>query len=423
MSTAKAIEWHQRPDEAAEPIRKVLIADDSRAQRGLLRRMLAREGYEVREAASGLEALEMCREIDFDLIVSDWVMPGMNGLDFCQAFRSLERASYGYFILLTSNTEKDAVARGLDIGADDFVSKPVSAPELRARLRAGERILAMQEELGRKNQVISETLSQLQEVHDRLDRDLINARKMQLGLLRETHLALDTAQLWLMLKPSGHVGGDLVGFFHAGNGRLAIYAIDVSGHGVTSALLTARLASYLSDAAPAQNIALRPSGSQGYAGRPPDEVAERLNDLMLAEMGSDLYFTMVFGYLDLASGVFDFVQCGHPAPILIGADGPARYVGAPGLPVGLIEGAAYERRQIELSPTDRLLLYSDGFPECARRDGSLLGEDDFLAMVGELSDLEGGELFEGLVWSLDMLSDASDFDDDLSCALISFEGA
>ncbi len=68
----------------------------------------------------------------------------MTGLEFCRAFRALPREGYGYFILLTSKSEKTEVADGLDGGADDFLTKPVTADELRARLRAGERILAMQ---------------------------------------------------------------------------------------------------------------------------------------------------------------------------------------------------------------------------------------------------------------------------------------
>ena len=80
----------------------VLLVDDSRVQRRILRALVAKWGYTVLEAASGAEALEICADNAVDFIISDWMMPGMNGLEFCQAFRALERAHYGYFILLTS---------------------------------------------------------------------------------------------------------------------------------------------------------------------------------------------------------------------------------------------------------------------------------------------------------------------------------
>ena len=148
-----------------------------------------------------------------DLVLSDWMMPGMNGLEFCQEFRALENDRYGYFILLTSKSEKGEVAHGLDVGADDFLIKPVAAMELRARIKAGERILKMERELVEKNRLVNETLSQISELYDSLDRDLIEARSLQQSLVREKSRDFGDARVTLLLRQSGHVGGDLVGFF------------------------------------------------------------------------------------------------------------------------------------------------------------------------------------------------------------------
>jgi len=81
------------------------------------------------------------------VVISDWVMPGMNGPEFCHAFRQLDRVGYGYFILLTSKGESREVAEGLNSGADDFLTKPFIFGELQARLRAGERIVEMHAQL------------------------------------------------------------------------------------------------------------------------------------------------------------------------------------------------------------------------------------------------------------------------------------
>jgi len=128
----------------------VLVVDDSKAQRRILSVNLARWGYKVLEAASGAEALEICKSDGINLVVSSWMMPEMSGLEFCKAFRDLRDDRYGYFILLTSNSEKAEIAQGLDVGADDFLTKPISANEFRARIRAGERILTMERELTKK---------------------------------------------------------------------------------------------------------------------------------------------------------------------------------------------------------------------------------------------------------------------------------
>ena len=165
----------ERCDDVQEheaPLSHVLVVDDSRLQRRILVASLKRWGYQVSEAGSGGEALEKCAETHFDIILSDWMMPGMDGLEFCQNFRRMPRQSYGYFILLTSKQEKDAVARGLDCGADDFLNKPVNAVELRARINAGERIQRMERELVEKNALITSTLQQLQSLYDAPDQFL-----------------------------------------------------------------------------------------------------------------------------------------------------------------------------------------------------------------------------------------------------------
>lgn len=409
--------------EAHSAINMILVVDDSRAQRVLLSRTLAKQGYEVREAGSGEEALALCAREDFDLILSDWMMPGMDGLAFCRAFRELPREDYGYFILLTSKSEKGSVARGLNVGADDFLSKPVNGDELRARIKAGDRMLRMQRELREKNRLVSATLTEIQTLYDNLDRDLIDARKMQLSLVRETFGDFGNAEVSLMLKPCGHVGGDLVGFFRAGPDKVAMFAIDVSGHGVASALLTARLASYLSDGAPAQNVALAPDGDGQYVPRPPSEVATLLNILMTEDMDTDLYFTILFGYLDLATGRFDYSQCGHPNPLIVDAAGKVRFFGSGGMPVGLIEDAEFFQSSVQLHPGDRLMFYSDGFTECTNDKGEMLEEEGFETLIGRNHDLDPQDFFSALVWELDTFSGAQDFTDDLSIAMVHYKGA
>ena len=162
------------------PNRSVLIVDDSRFQRRILRAMLAGWGYDVVEASSGAEALELAEKDLPDLVISDWMMPGMTGPEFCHAFRELSQDRYAYFILLTSKSEKAEIAHGLDSGADDFVTKPVDKNELRARITAGERILHMQNEL-------SGTLVELRSMYNLLQRDLREAKKLQQSLVRDKH--------------------------------------------------------------------------------------------------------------------------------------------------------------------------------------------------------------------------------------------
>ncbi len=401
----------------------MLVVDDSRAQRRVLTLSLQRWGYEVSEAASAEEALRICAAQAFDIVLSDWVMPGMTGLEFCKAFRALPREGYGYFVLLTSKSEKGEIADGLDGGADDFLTKPVNPDELRARLRAGERIIGMQHELIEKNRLIGATLEELRVIYDSLDRDLIEARKLQQTLVRERNRQFSGGSASILLRPSGHVGGDLAGFFDISARRIAVYSVDVSGHGVASAMMTARLAGLLSGSAPDQNIALT-GGVDGNRGAwPPEMVAWRLNRMMLDDIQVEQYFTMAYAEIDLLTGKVMLVQAGHPHPMLIRRSGTVEELGQGGMPIGLLPNVIFDRVDTVLEPGDRLFLMSDGVTECPDPAGAEFGAEGLCRFLRDHASLAAPDLLEALVWALNAHAGGGDFPDDVSGVLFQFTGA
>ncbi|UYV37453.1 SpoIIE family protein phosphatase [Rhodobacteraceae bacterium D3-12] len=407
---------------AQAPLRTVLVVDDSRLQRRLLKTHLSRWGYNVLEAGSGHEALKICDQTEPDLVVSDWMMPGMDGIEFCKEFRAMERSSYGYFILVTSKREKGEIAEGLDNGADDFLTKPVNPIELRARLTAGERILRMERELTDKNALVNATLAELQSVYDLIDSDLQEAKKLQQSLVPERHRDFDSATVSLLLQSSGHVGGDLVGFYPISADRIGLYSIDVSGHGISSALMTARLAGYLSSASPEQNIALEPCEQGGFSPVAPELVIERLNRMVLEEMETEHYFTLLLADLNLSTGRVRMAQAGHPHPLVQRRNGEITQQGPGGLPVGLIQDAKYDAFETTLTPGDRLLLFSDGIVECPSPTGDLLDEEGLEAIMRELAETSGPALLDALIWKLANFADDHDFPDDVSAILVEYQG-
>ncbi|MCX7287051.1 MAG: SpoIIE family protein phosphatase [Rhodobacterales bacterium] len=400
------------------PLRHVLVVDDSRAQRHILSMQLRRWGYRVTESETAEAALDLCATDDVDIVISDWMMPGMTGLEFCRKFRGLGRESYGYFVLLTSKSEKTEIADGLEAGADDFLAKPVAGNELRARLRAGERMLAMQAELLAKNRVIVNTLTELQKVYDSLDRDLIEARKLQQTLIRDRVRDYAWAKASLLLRNSGRVGGDLVGSFRVDDDRVVVYSIDVSGHGVASAMMTARLAGFLTGTSPEQNLAFQQGPMGGHILLPPEDVAERFNRLMLEEIQAEQYFTMIFAVVDRAAGRLSLVQAGHPHPMLIRASGEVQRLGEGGLPIGLIPGADYVRHDVAVGPGDRLVLVSDGFTECPLPGNRDFGEEGLTESLRRSSNMSGADMLEALVWDLTQQAGCDVFPDDLSAVVL-----
>ena len=406
-------------DSTAEP-QRVLVLDDSRAQRMLLVALLRRWGHEVVECDTPEAALAAATDPQIGLVISDWVMPGLIGPEFCRRLRGLRREGYVYVILLTSRSEDGALTEGLEAGADDFLTKPVRPPELRARLTAGARIVAMQRDLVQKNQLLSGALGELRTLYDALDHDLDEARRLQCSQMQERFRRFGQVDVSLWLKASGHIGGDMVGCFPVDGRTVGLFGLDVSGHGVAAAMIAARVAGILSAATPDQNIALTRGTDGALCAVAPDVAAARLNQMILNEIRSERYFTLALGFLDLVTGQFQLVQAGHPHPLILRADGHCEWVGAGGLPIGLIDGAEYHSTQLQLLPGDRMLICSDGLIECPDPQGHPLDEGGLIDLVRHCAHLRGPRFFAALEAALAGYAGTAVFPDDVSAVLVEF---
>ena len=129
----------------------ILIADDDEMTRLLLGSALTKLGHAVREARNGREAWDAWLTGKFALIISDWMMPDLDGLEFCRRIRARARADYTYIVLLTSRSGKTSYLEAMDAGADDFVTKPFEKEEFAARIRVAERILGLHARLRAAN--------------------------------------------------------------------------------------------------------------------------------------------------------------------------------------------------------------------------------------------------------------------------------
>lgn len=386
------------PDSPEPHRRRVLVVEDSPAQRRLLAILLERQSYEVIEADRGEAALEVCRELQPDLVLADWLLTDMTGLDFCRHFRALPRQNYGYLVLLTSNSAENDICAAIQAGADDFLAKPVSAQELMGRVSAGERIMRIEEELRASNAQLKTALDRLKHTQEALDRDLREARKLQQGLVRERSGRFGQIDVSLLLRPAGHIGGDLVGFFPISRQRIGFYALDVAGHGVTAALLTAQLSVHLSGSSD-QNVALR--GAQvGDEAVSPVHLAHFFNNMMIEEMTTESYFTMVYGDLNHVTGELRMVQAGHPHPVLQRADGRVEKLGRGGMPVGVFEQPVFDEIATVMAPGDRLLVMSDGITEASAPGGRQLGDDGVEAIMRTNAFLHGHAFLESMAWSI-----------------------
>jgi diguanylate cyclase (GGDEF)-like protein len=195
---------------------KVLIADDDIVSRRLLQVSLTNAGYRVQIAVDGAEALRAFEQQECPrLVVMDWMMPKMDGLEVCRAIRKLSPEPYIYIILLTARGRQEEIIEGLEAGADDYITKPFDLQELKARVRAGKRILDLQEQI-----VSTREQLRVQATHDALT-GLLNRRAILETLEKElARSAREGTQISVLMADLdhfkrindtyGHLAGDAV---------------------------------------------------------------------------------------------------------------------------------------------------------------------------------------------------------------------
>ena len=395
-----------------------LVVDDSPTERAVLKVMLGRWNFEVMEAADGTEALELCRRRAVDFVISDWMMPGMTGPELCRAIRRDGRQRYTYFILLTTKSASGEVAAGLDAGADDFVVKPTDMNELHARLRAGQRLIQMQEDLVDKNRRITEAFDRLNTLYESIERDLRAAARMQKALLPERQTRCGPVRIGRIYRPAGHVGGDLLGYFQATDSKIAAYSIDVSGHGISAALMTARLSNFFPPHHLDENIGMRRLPNGEYHARDPAAIAADLNGRLQDDADNDQYFTMLYAVVDTDTGLVRFCQAGHPNPAVLRRDGSVDFPGEGGAPIGLIPEMRYETTEIELKPGERLMLFSDGITECADPAGTMLENEGLAAILQSNRKLGERGTLSRVLEEMERHTDSTAFEDDVSALML-----
>ncbi len=143
---------------------RVLIAEDDKTSRMILERILTKNGHQVTAVEDGLKALASIKKEVPDMLITDWMMPDLDGLELCLRVRALDLSSYVYIILWTALTQKENIIKGLDAGADDYITKPFDRTELLARVKAGERIIQLEKSLRQRNKELSEALAQVKQL-------------------------------------------------------------------------------------------------------------------------------------------------------------------------------------------------------------------------------------------------------------------
>jgi sigma-B regulation protein RsbU (phosphoserine phosphatase) len=400
----------------------ILIADDDMALCAYLQNVLKQLGHEPIIAHDGVIAWYYLQKYKIDLLITDWLMPGLSGVNLCQKIRQgCSGNPYIYTILLTGKSSSDDLIDAYKMGIDDFISKPVSSKELYVRIQAGLRVLNLEKELISKNQKLEQANQQIEKNYNRIKTELNLAAQMQRKLLsndNSVHLPVNISSLYL---PAEYLGGDLYGFYQLDDEHLGIYSIDIAGHGVTSAMLSVYLKKLLQPIKNNDSTIYKKNRITGkYNLRSPASIVELLNKKYYQDDGDFLYFTMVFALINTTTGEGQLCQAGHPYPLLYSND-KTTHLGNGGYPVGLIKDAEYENYHFNLNKGDKIFIFSDGIIECADKNDEQFGLNRVKECINRSKLMSLVDINNNLIHSLKswQTNDSELFDDDIS--LVSIE--
>lgn len=384
-------ETPKRPGAGPAGSASILIVDDTPENLEVLALILKKHGYRVQAVTSGEAALGAARREPPDLILLDVTMPEMNGYEVCERLKTDDGLHGIPVIFLSALTEPLDKVKAFASGGVDYVTKPFDLAELRARVETHLK-------LRRLSLALEENIAQLARANARMSRDLTSAAKIQRTFLPRAAPSIPGVRFAWAYRPCDELAGDGLNIIPLGDGTAGVYILDVSGHGVSSALLSVTLSRLLSPPSePASILARDSSFLDRLDVASPAAVADLLNRLFPFDAATEQFATLMYGVLDAAAGEFRYVSAGHPGPLHLPAGGPPVILEHPGFPIGLSD-ERYEERRLRLAPGDRLYLYSDGLPDANNPDGERFGEarlqDAVNRLRAELLDRGVAELLD-----------------------------
>ncbi|MFL5243152.1 MAG: PP2C family protein-serine/threonine phosphatase [Gemmataceae bacterium] len=352
----------------------ILVVDDTPANLQVLASMLKDRGYKVRPVPGGELALRAARRDPPDLILLDINMPEMSGYEVCDQLKADKRLKGIPIIFISALTEPLDKVKAFATGGVDYITKPFQMEELYARVETHLQLRRLQVEVEAAN-------ARLEQANGRMSRDLAAAAKIQRTFLPSAAPEVPGAGFAWCYRPCDELAGDGLNVIPLGGGKVGLYVLDVSGHGVAAALLSVTLSRLLSPPSePSSILTRRAEGSDQIDITPPAEVAARLNQLFPYDLATEQFATLIYGVLDASTRDFRHVSAGHPGPLHLPANGPPKILESPGFPIGLA-GEAYGERCVRLAAGDRLYLYSDGVPDAMNPAGERFGDARLLEAV------------------------------------------
>ncbi len=385
----------------------VLLIDDQAIVGHAVRQMLEPEkDIQFHFCQNPLDAVKTATEIAPTVILQDLVMPEIDGLTLLKFFRANAATQETPMIVLSSKEEPAIKAQAFALGANDYLVKLPDRIELVARIRHHSRGYIAQ--LQR-----NEAYRRLAESQQQLAAEIAQAARYVRSLL-PAPIRKGPVHIEWKFVPSTQLGGDAFGYYWLDDTHLAIYLLDVSGHGVGSSLLAVSVLNVLSQ----QSLA-----STDF--RDPAAVMRGLSSIFRMERHGGKYFTLWYGVYDVTARRLTFSGGGHPAALLLGgrsaADACLKELQPDGPVIGIGDDLPFENLTIDVDPFARMLIYSDGAVEIARPDGEMATYEDFTAFVAERGN--AADLMDAVLQRAKSIGGQEILADDCSLMQIEFQPA
>jgi sigma-B regulation protein RsbU (phosphoserine phosphatase) len=382
---------------SADEVKTLLLVDDAPANIQIANSIL-KDSYKIRIATNGAKALELASVTPLpDLILLDVMMPEMDGYEVCTRLKMSAETRDIPVIFLTGQTEIEDETKGFEVGAVDYIHKPLSPAIVKARVQTH---LVLR---GIRKQLALQLLT--------IQKELETAREIQLSILPEEIPKIGGVDIAARYIPMTSVAGDFYDFIVVDEKHLGILVADVSGHGMPAALIASML-----------KIAL---AAQESHAADPAQLLLGLNQALCGKFQRH-YVTAAYLFLDMLKGTLRYAGAGHPPLLLWSRSEGVRALEENGLFLGKFPQAAYSFVELPLKAGDWALLYTDGIPETTNPLQIEFGTDRFKHFLETEQSTSADHFADRLLKELSQWSvrdSGEDSDDDVTLVAIHVDGA
>jgi CheY-like chemotaxis protein len=376
------------------PQLRALVVDDDVTGRAFLRALLKRAGYAVEVAPDGETALQMFRPDAYDVVFMDMMMPGMDGVETTLRIKQLADDIFTPVIFVTGAGDEESLVRAMDAGGDDFLTKPVTAGVLLAKLGAMQRIRALHE---RTRTLYARVVADQEHAREVFER-AVSARAVSSPALRSR------------LIPADVFSGDMLLSSRTPDGGLMVMVGDFTGHGLAAAL----------GAVPAAEAFRLTVG----AGHPAARVLAEINRRLADALPRGHFLAAGIAYVDPYLGSVTLANCGLPPLLMCGPDGVRERFESSALALGIDGDATYADgcRTVSIAEGERLVFTSDGVTEAGNASGAHFGGDRLEELLARIAGRNCDAPTE-VVAALDAFRNGTPYADDVSVVEMVFEPA